>query len=102
MGGKTNVGEALKALRQQAILATKLHIPHNYDKPLKAVITAHLDASLQRLQTDDVDLYYQHRVNKSILVEDVAECMGELIKEGKIRGWHNLRLPNMRYAAPKT
>lgn len=81
------VGEALKPLRQQAILATKLHIPNNYDKSLKAVITAHLDASLQRLQTDYVDLYYQHRVNKSIPIEDVAECMGELIKEGKIRGW---------------
>lgn len=81
------VGEALKPLRQQAILATKLHIPDNRDKSLKAVITAHLDASLQRLQTDYIDLYYQHRVNKDIPVEEVAECMGELIKDGKIRGW---------------
>ena len=81
------VGEALKPLRQQAILATKLHISDNRDKSLKAIITAHLEASLQRLQTDYIDLYYQHRVNKDIPVEEVAECMGELIKDGKIRGW---------------
>lgn len=81
------VGEALQPLRQQAILATKLHIPDSYDKPLKAVIAAHLDASLQRLQTDYIDIYYQHRVNKGIPVEEVAECMGAFIKEGKIRGW---------------
>ncbi|CNF09037.1 aldo/keto reductase [Yersinia frederiksenii] len=81
------VGEALKPLRQKVTLATKLHIPDDNDKPLNVVIRDHLDASLKRLQTDYVDLYYQHRVNKNIPVEAVAECMGELIKEGKIRGW---------------
>lgn len=34
-----------------------------------------------------MDLYYQHRVNKDIPVEEVAQVMGELIQEGKIRGW---------------
>lgn len=81
------VGEALKPLRQKITLATKLYIPDDNDKPLNVVIRDHLDASLKRLQTDYVDLYYQHRVNKNIPVEAVAECMGELIKEGKIRGW---------------
>jgi aryl-alcohol dehydrogenase-like predicted oxidoreductase len=81
------VGEALKPLRQHIVLATKLHIPDVNDKPLREVIRKHLDASLKRLQTDYVDLYYQHRVNKNIAVEEVAECMGELIKAGKIRGW---------------
>ena len=53
---------------------------------MKAV-ESHLDASLKRLKTDYVDLYYQHRVSKQIPVEAIAWCMGELIKKGKIRGW---------------
>lgn len=39
------------------------------------------------MKTDHIELYYQHRVNKDIPVEDIAYCMGELIKEGKILGW---------------
>ncbi|WP_371371138.1 aldo/keto reductase [Sporomusa aerivorans] len=81
------VGEALKSVRSDVVLATKLHIPDHNDKSVREVIREHLNASLKRLQTDYVDLYYQHRVNKSIPVEEVAECMGELIQEGKIRGW---------------
>ena len=50
-------------------------------------IRTHLNASLARLGTDHVELYYQHRVADSIPVEDVAAVMGELIDEGKIRGW---------------
>lgn len=79
------VGEAVKPFRKDIILATKLHIPKNGD-PKKA-IREHLDASLRRLGTDYVDLYYQHRVNPEIPVEEVAGVMGELIEEGKIRGW---------------
>lgn len=81
------VGEALRPIRKQVVLATKLHIPDELDKPVGEVIREHLEASLKRLQTDYVDLYYQHRVNKTIPVEDVAEVMGQLIKEGKIRAW---------------
>lgn len=80
------VGEALKPIRNHVILATKLHIPENGQK-VRDSIREHLEASLKRLQTDYVDLYYQHRVNKNIPVEEVAEVMGELIKEGKIIGW---------------
>lgn len=50
-------------------------------------IRAHLETSLTRLGTDHVELYYQHRVNPDIPVEDVAAVMGELIDEGKILGW---------------
>jgi aryl-alcohol dehydrogenase-like predicted oxidoreductase len=46
-----------------------------------------LEASLKRLGTDHVELYYQHRINKDIPVEEIAYCMGELIREGKILGW---------------
>lgn len=79
------VGEAIRPFRNQIVLATKLHIP---DGPhVEEAIREHLEASLKRLGTDWVDLYYQHRVNKSIPVEEVALVMGKLIKEGKIRGW---------------
>ncbi len=79
------VGKALAPFRQKVVLATKLHIPE--DQPLEGAIRSHLEASLRRLGTDYVDLYYQHRVNKGIPVEDVAVVMGKLIDEGKIRGW---------------
>lgn len=79
------VGEAIKPFRQNIILATKLHIPE--DQNLETAIREHLDDSLTRLGTDYVDLYYQHRVNKNIPVEEVAGVMGKLIDEGKIRGW---------------
>ena len=46
-----------------------------------------MDASLKRLGTDYVDLYYQHRIEDDDMVEEVAAVMGGLIKEGKIRGW---------------
>lgn len=84
---ETLVGEALKPIRSRVVLATKLHIARRNDESAETVIRAHLEASLKRLQTDYVDLYYQHRVNKDIPVEEVAECMGKLIREGKIRGW---------------
>jgi aryl-alcohol dehydrogenase-like predicted oxidoreductase len=84
------VGEALKPIRDKIMIATKLHIAENegYSKDvLLKNIRTHLEASLKRLGTDHVELYYQHRVNKDIPVEEVAWCMGELIKEGKILGW---------------
>lgn len=80
------VGEAIRPFRGQIVLATKLHIPEDA-QDVEATIRAHLEASLQRLGTDCVDLYYQHRVNKQIPVEAVAEAMGKLIAEGKIRSW---------------
>lgn len=46
-----------------------------------------LDASLQRLGMDYVDLYYLHRITKDISVEEIAEIMGRLVEKGKIRGW---------------
>lgn len=81
------VGEALKLVRDQYVLATKLFIPEECAGKVSKTIRAHLDASLERLQTDCVDLYYQHRMNKAISPEEVAEVMGDLIREGKIRGW---------------
>ena len=79
------VGKALKPFRHNVILATKLFIPTGND--LEATIRSHLQASLERLGTDYIDLYYQHRINKEIPVEEVALVMGKLIDEGLIRGW---------------
>lgn len=80
-------GEALKPFRKNIVLATKLHIEKVENSKLFAEIESHLDASLKRLNTDYVDLYYQHRVNKDIPVEDVAYAMGKLIEKGKILAW---------------
>ena len=51
------------------------------------MIRRHLEASMERLGTDYVDLYYLHRLNLDIPVEEVAGVMGRLIGEGLIRGW---------------
>jgi aryl-alcohol dehydrogenase-like predicted oxidoreductase len=56
-------------------------------RPLRKQIRTHLDASLKRLGTDHVELYYLHRVNPNVPVEEVAGSMGKLIREGKILGW---------------
>jgi len=82
------VGPALAPIRDQVVLATKFYV----DGPLSPAelgkrVRERLDASLTRLRTDHVELYYQHRVADSIPVEDMAGVMGELIAEGKILGW---------------
>jgi aryl-alcohol dehydrogenase-like predicted oxidoreductase len=82
------VGRALAPIREQVVIATKFFIPGPMSgAQLGKEIRGHLDASLSRLGTDHVELYYQHRVADSIPVEDVAAVMGELIAEGKILGW---------------
>lgn len=83
------VGEAVHDFRKEVVLATKLHLDTQEvsTKGLETVIREHLSASLDRLQTDYADLYYLHRINPDIPIEDVAEVMGKLIGEGLIRGW---------------
>src|SRR6516225_1938793 len=82
------VGRALAPIRNQVVIATKFFIagPLSWAQ-LRKEIRSRLEASLTRLGTDRVELYYQHRVPPSIPVEDVASTMGELIAEGKILGW---------------
>lgn len=82
------VGRALAPIRNQVVIATKFRPSANVSgAQLGSDIRAHLDASLTRLGTDHVELYYQHRVSDTIPVEDVAVVMGELVAEGKILGW---------------
>lgn len=83
------VGEAVHDFRKEVVLATKLHL-HTEEvtaKGLETVVREHLAASLKRLSTDYADLYYLHRINPEIPVEEVAEVMGKLIRDGWIRGW---------------
>ena len=87
------VGKAVKPFRDKIILTTKFvpvfqagqEIPEG--KLSKKGITNALNDSLKRLQTDYIDIYYEHRVPLDSNVEEVAGWMGEFIKEGKIRAW---------------
>lgn len=80
------VGEAVQPFRDKIVLATKLHL-NSTDGDTETVIRRHLEESMKRLRTDYIDLYYQHRVEDDDKVEEVAEVMGKLVAEGKIRGW---------------
>lgn len=84
------VGKALRPFRKEVVLATKFHIgtpKAQTSEDLYEAVRAHLEASMKRLQTDYIDLYYLHRLNERIPVEEIAGVMGRLIKEGLIRGW---------------
>ena len=85
------VGEALKPYRNTIKLASKFGVTIT-DKGLVTdsrpeTIRKSIDGSLQRLQTDHLDLYYQHRMDENVPAEEVAGVMSELIKEGKILHW---------------
>ena len=79
----------MKNVRRDIVLATKLHLNpvETAEQGVYCTVKNHLTASLERLQTDYADLYYLHRVNRAVPVEDVAAAMGQLIDEGLIRGW---------------
>lgn len=79
------VGEALAPIRSNVTIATKLHL--NNSENLEQQIENRLDASLKRLRTDRVDIYYQHRNEAAVPPEEVAGIMGKLIQKGKIVGW---------------
>lgn len=84
------VGKAIEPFREQIVLATKFHIDENElsnDTDLYTVIKSHLTASLKKLRTNYIDLYYLHRVNENIPLEDIAKVMGRLINEGLIKEW---------------
>jgi aryl-alcohol dehydrogenase-like predicted oxidoreductase len=87
------VGEALAPLRGQVVIATKFGFaPDPSGGPRWSGldsrpehIRAVAEASLKRLRTDTIDLFYQHRVDPNVPIEDVAGTVGELIKEGKVK-----------------
>lgn len=85
------VGEALAPVRDKVVIATKFGIKLVNGKQVQDSNPAHIrksvEGSLKRLKTDYIDLYYQHRVDTNTPIEEVAETMKALIKEGKIRHW---------------
>ncbi len=84
------VGEALEPVRDQVVIATKFgwDIRDGASVGLNSrpeQIRAVADASLARLRTETIDLFYQHRVDPDVPIEDVAGAVGELVAAGKVR-----------------
>ncbi len=94
-GAYTNeelVGEALAPFRKQAVIATKFGFKIDPTTGKQAGLDsrpAHIkevaEASLKRLKTDVIDLFYQHRVDPDVPIEDVAGAVKELIQQGKVK-----------------
>ncbi len=80
------VGKTLKDVRENVVIATKLMLHGFSAGSVYKTIRKHLEGSLDRLQTEHVDIYYLHRMS-GVPVEKVAEAMGRLIDDGLIRGW---------------
>ena len=84
------VGRVLKPHRDRIVLATKFGFRFENGKSVgvdsrPAHIREVVDASLQRLQTDHIDLLYQHRVDPAVPIEDVAGTVADLVRAGKVR-----------------
>jgi aryl-alcohol dehydrogenase-like predicted oxidoreductase len=100
------VGKALKGRRDDVVLATKFGmISHRGGGPghldsSPASIRVAVEGSLRRLDTDRIDLYYQHRVDPSTPIEDTVGALAELVAEGKIRhvGLSEAGVDNIRRA----
>lgn len=92
--GEVQVGKGLGAIRDEVVVATKFGFrldgngktQEGFDSR-PAHIREVCDASLKRLGMDHIDLFYQHRVDPDVPIEDVAGTVGELIREGKVRAF---------------
>jgi aryl-alcohol dehydrogenase-like predicted oxidoreductase len=86
------LGRALRGRRERAVLATKFGILRDPDDPTKRGISGRPDyvrrsceGSLRRLGVETIDLYYQHRVDPAVPIEETVGAMAELVREGKVR-----------------
>ncbi|MHB8905290.1 MAG: aldo/keto reductase [Melioribacteraceae bacterium] len=85
------VGKALKGKREKIILATKFGIVRTNDPDVRGVngrpeyVKSSCEGSLKRLGVDYIDLYYQHRVDPTVPIEETVGALAELVKEGKIK-----------------
>lgn len=86
------VGEAVAPFRKEVVIATKFGWdvingnPSGFNSRPEHIRKV-VEQSLQRLRTDYIDLYYQHRVDPNVPIEDVAGTVGDLIREGKVKYW---------------
>jgi len=84
------VGAALKGRRDRVVLATKFGIVRTSDPAARGVngrpdyVKQSCDGSLQRLGTDHIDLYYQHRVDPTVPIEETIGAMADLVRAGKV------------------
>jgi len=85
------VGEALVPFKGKVVIATKFGIKMVNGKQVLDSKPEHIrqsvDGSLKRLKVEAIDLYYQHRVDPNVPIEEVAGVVQDLIKEGKVRHW---------------
>jgi aryl-alcohol dehydrogenase-like predicted oxidoreductase len=85
------VGEALKPFKGKVVIATKFGIQMENGKQVldskPETIRQSVEGSLKRLKIDTIDLYYQHRVDPNVPIEEVAGVVQDLIKEGKVKHW---------------
>lgn len=85
------LGTALKPFRKKVAIGTKFGLYYPNGKQLEdarpKTIRKAIEGSLKRLQTDYVDIYYQHRVDNKVPIEEVAGTMKDLVKEGKLLHW---------------
>ncbi len=83
------VGEALAPVRAQVVIATKFGIKIEKGQQVQDSrperIKQSVEGSLKRLRTDVIDLYYQHRVDPNVPIEDVAGTIKDLIRQGKVK-----------------
>ncbi|MEU5958057.1 aldo/keto reductase [Streptomyces sp. NPDC047525] len=84
------IGRALAGRREQAVVATKFGFANRLGEPTKirgdaAYVRQACDASLRRLGTDHIDLYYLHRVDQDVPIEETVGAMAELVEAGKVR-----------------
>ncbi|MEZ5515675.1 MAG: aldo/keto reductase [Steroidobacteraceae bacterium] len=85
------VGRALAGRRQQAVIATKFGFKFTTDGRIDGLdsrpenVRRALDGALQRLKTDYIDLWYQHRLDRSVPIEDTVGAMAEQVRAGKVR-----------------
>ncbi|MCD2422176.1 aldo/keto reductase [Niabella pedocola] len=90
-GNEVLLGKAVRSFREQVVIATKFGFKDgDSSKGLDSRperIRRVAESSLKYLNTDYIDLFYQHRVDPDVPIEDVAGTIGDLIKEGKIRYW---------------
>ena len=86
------LGRALAGRRDEVVIATKFGVRPNADGPARrrvdgtaANVRQSIEGSLERLATDHVDLYYQHRIDPQTPIEETVGALAELVREGKVR-----------------